>query len=213
MKSFWDERFGKEEYAYGKQPNEFFKQKLNSLKRGKILLPCEGEGRNVVYAAQQAWYAYSFDSSEEGRIKAQKLAKENFVQIQYDLFSMDEADYELESFDCIGIFFAHFKEEFQAEYYKKMASWLKQGGHIILELFSKSQAEYQNSHESGGPRDELMLISVETIEKLFPDFEILYLEDGEVELDEGVFHQGLASTVRFLGRKKISSTDQSIDRD
>lgn len=54
MKEFWDARYAQETYVYGKEPNNYFKRTLNSLKPGKILLAAEGEGRNAVYAASLA---------------------------------------------------------------------------------------------------------------------------------------------------------------
>lgn len=48
MKDFWNERYSREEFIYGKQPNEFFKEQLDKLKTGSILLPAEGEGRNAL---------------------------------------------------------------------------------------------------------------------------------------------------------------------
>ena len=50
MKDFWNERYDEESYAYGNSPNVFFKQQLDKLKVGSLLLPAEGEGRNAVYA-------------------------------------------------------------------------------------------------------------------------------------------------------------------
>jgi hypothetical protein len=46
-----------------------------------------------------------------------------------------------------------------------------------------------------------MLFSKESIRKDFPDFEILLLEEVEVELNEGKFHNGLSSVIRFIGKK------------
>ena len=51
MSDFWNEKYGRSEYLYGKAPNTFFVEKLNELQKGSILLPAEGEGRNAVYAA------------------------------------------------------------------------------------------------------------------------------------------------------------------
>lgn len=55
MKVFWDERYNQDDYAYGKNPNEYLKAKLKELKPGKILFPAEGEGRNAVFAAKPGW--------------------------------------------------------------------------------------------------------------------------------------------------------------
>jgi hypothetical protein len=38
MKEFWNARYSKDSFAYGKEPNEFFKQELEKLIQGKILL-------------------------------------------------------------------------------------------------------------------------------------------------------------------------------
>ena len=47
MKDFWEDRYGKEDFAYGLEPNVFFEQTLKNQKlKGAILLPAEGEGRN-----------------------------------------------------------------------------------------------------------------------------------------------------------------------
>ena len=37
--NFWDTRYSESEYAYGTKPNEFFREELDKLKGGKILLP------------------------------------------------------------------------------------------------------------------------------------------------------------------------------
>ena len=63
MKDFWNERYGAPEYAYGTEPNVFFKQELDGLKPGRLLLPAEGEGRNGVYAAEKGWSVSAYDWS------------------------------------------------------------------------------------------------------------------------------------------------------
>jgi hypothetical protein len=40
--SFWNERYGQQEFVYGTEPNAFLKEQLAKLPAGKILLPCEG---------------------------------------------------------------------------------------------------------------------------------------------------------------------------
>ncbi|MDX1754196.1 MAG: thiopurine S-methyltransferase [Salinimicrobium sediminis] len=54
MQEFWNERYQREEYIYGKDPNEYLKAKLKNLTPGRILFPAEGEGRNAVHAAKKA---------------------------------------------------------------------------------------------------------------------------------------------------------------
>jgi hypothetical protein len=51
----WNERFSNAEFVYGELPNEYFREQIDKLPVGKILLPAEGEGRNGVYAARLGW--------------------------------------------------------------------------------------------------------------------------------------------------------------
>ncbi len=39
MKQFWEERYGKEEFAYGEEPNQFLKEQLANVEPGTILFP------------------------------------------------------------------------------------------------------------------------------------------------------------------------------
>ena len=55
MKNFWDERYSIKDYVYGTSPNQFFKEQIEKLEAGKILMLGEGEGRNAVYASRKGW--------------------------------------------------------------------------------------------------------------------------------------------------------------
>ena len=92
MKEFWNERYSEDEYVYGENPNEYFKESLSKLKVGKILLPCDGEGRNAVYAATQKWEVTAFDQSEEAKEKALLLG--NKKNVKFDFRIADAGDYE-----------------------------------------------------------------------------------------------------------------------
>lgn len=199
--TFWNERFASEQFAYGKEPNTFLKEELPKLnKRGKILFPCEGEGRNAVYATTQAWTTYAFDFSEEAKKKADSLAKENFINFQYDTFDVEGYSYDFQ-FNAVGLFFTHFPKENQEDYYSKFISSLKSGGTLIGELFAEEQLPYQEKYNSGGPKDIDMLMSLNKMQTLFPAIEFEILKVGEVQLNEGPYHQGKAQTIRFLGKK------------
>ena len=47
-----------------------------------------------------------------------------------------------------------------------------------------------------------MLFSIDELKSDFVNYEIIELEEKEIELNEGVFHNGKGSVVRFVGRKK-----------
>jgi len=46
-----------------------------------------------------------------------------------------------------------------------------------------------------------MLFSIDEIKADFAGYDIIALEEKEIELQEGTFHNGLGSVIRFVGRK------------
>lgn len=85
----WDDRYSSEEFAYGKEPNNYLKEQLEKLNPGAILFPAEGEGRNAIFAAKLGWNVSAFDISEEGKNKALKLAEANNVSIDYQVGELE----------------------------------------------------------------------------------------------------------------------------
>lgn len=201
----WNDRYSKEAYAYGEEPNNYLKDKLTRLPVGAILFPAEGEGRNAVFAAKLGWKVSAFDISQEGRKKAIRLAEKNKVSIDYQVGELQELDYEDEQFDAIALIYAHFPPDVKSFYHKTLDRYLKPGGIIIFEAFSKNHLHYVKANEKvGGPRDIESLFSIAEIEADFPNYEIIELEEKEIELNEGIFHNGTGSAIRFMGKKKAN---------
>ncbi|MFC5976687.1 class I SAM-dependent methyltransferase [Flavobacterium salmonis] len=199
----WDDRYSKEEFAYGEEPNNYLKEQLEKLNPGTILFPAEGEGRNAVFAARIGWKADAFDISAEGKNKAIKLAEANNVTIGYQVGELESLDYQTEQFDAIALIYAHFPAEIKSAIHKTLQQYLRKGGIIIFEAFSKKHLEYlAKDHKVGGPKDIESLFSIEEIQSDFSDYEIIELEEKEIELSEGLFHNGKGSVIRFVGRKK-----------
>lgn len=193
---FWNERFGNEEFIYGTEPNQFFKEQLDKLKPGKILLPAEGEGRNAVYAATQGWEVTAFDISERGKEKALQLSEQYKVIINYEVTSV--LDYASQKqFDVIAFCYTHFPVEIRKVAHKQMLQLLKKGGNIIFEAFAKSQL----GNSSGGPKNKEMLFSIDEIKQEFKGLDFKILEEKTIELSEGEFHKGKAEVIRFVGVK------------
>ncbi len=199
----WNTKFGQAEYAYGTRPNAYLKEKLETLPPGSILFPAEGEGRNAVYAAQLGWDVSAFDISKVGQQKALKLAEKNKVSIDYQVGELPKLGYHEEQFDAIALIYAHFPPNIRSGYHKLLHSYLKKGGTIIFEAFSKAHLAYKKKNPSiGGPGDLDSLFSIEELQADFTDYEVLELKQTTVELNEGDGHVGTGSVIRFLGRKK-----------
>lgn len=203
MNNKWDERYSQEAFAYGEEPNAFLKEQLHGLTAGTILFPAEGEGRNAVYAATAGWEVFAFDQSGEGQKKAQLLAQKHGVYIDYIVNDSWDLPYKPEQFDAIALIYAHFPADKKSAFHKALTHYLRPGGMLLFEAFSKKNLEYVARDERiGGPKERDMLFSVEEIKEDFPDFEILLLAETEVVLHEGQFHNGTGCVIRFIGRKK-----------
>lgn len=199
----WNERYNKEEFAFGEQPNEYLKEQLEKLKIGTILFPAEGEGRNAVFAAKLGWNVSAFDISIEGKKKTFRLAEANQVKIDYQVGELQTLDYHSEQFDAIALIYAHFPAEIKSYYHKTLSQYLRKDGLVILEAFSKKHIHYVLKNEKvGGPRELEMLFSIDEIKSDFENYEIIELEEKEIELKEGLFHNGNGSVIRFVGRKR-----------
>lgn len=202
MQQKWDERYKEQEFAYGKDPNVFFKEWLPKFAPGSILMPADGEGRNGVFAARTGWKVTSFDLSIEGQSKALQLARENDVELEYIVADLDHLGFERGSFDAIGLVYAHFSAEKKSIFHRKLNDYLRPGGIVILEAFSKRHLHFiELDPKVGGPRDIDMLYSIEEITADFSNYEMLMLAEEEILLNEGKYHIGRGTVIRFVGRK------------
>jgi len=198
--NFWDERYSSEEYVYGREPNQFFKEQIDKIAvPGKLLLPGEGEGRNAVYAARSGWQVDAFDQSKTAKEKALRLAEKYKVNINYSVTDLNNFSADTNNYKAAAVIFVHLPPVERVELHKKLISSLSKGGIIILELFSKNQL----GKESGGPQDMAMLSSVEEIHEDFKKLKIILLEERNLYLNEGDKHSGEASVVRFVGLKLV----------
>ena len=200
----WNERYANPEFAYGEEPNNYLKEQMEKIRPGRILFPAEGEGRNAVYAAKLGWKVSAFDISTAGQKKAFQLAQKNNVTIDYQIGELQTLGYKAEQFDAIALIYAHFPANIKSQIHKALDQYLQPNGIVIFEAFSKKHLEYLAKNEKvGGPKDIESLFSIEEVRNDFRNYEIVELEEQEISLNEGHYHVGLGSVIRFVGRKLI----------
>lgn len=198
MSEYWDSRFATTEYIYGTEPNIYFKQCIDALQPGSILLPGAGEGRDAVYAAKNGWKVFAIDLSVKGREKALALAERNNVEIDYQI--ADAAEYTSDiQFDAIGMIYFHLPPEVRVPFHKKAIEMLKPGGTLFIEVFTPDQLV----NGSFGPKDASMLYTKSLLAEDFASLGIIENEELEVVLDEGPNHQGGSNIIRFKAVKLV----------
>lgn len=197
MQDKWDKKFGSKDYFYGTEPNAFVKEQLQKLKQGKVLFLAEGEGRNSVYAAKLGWEVDAVDFSISGKKKAEQLAAENNVKINYLICDLNKFEFKDNYYDVIVNTFFHTTEESRISIHSKVKSSLKSGGKYILEAFDKDQIK----RNTGGPKNIELLYSLEEINNDFHDYDFIHFSKEEIKLREGNGHEGHAIVIRFVGEK------------
>lgn len=194
----WDEQFGSNEYAYGKEPNAFIKSKGLLLNKGKTLALAEGEGRNAVYLATLGQDVTSWDYSKEGLKKTNQLAKEYGVTVETKYIDLNDAPWKQEAWDNVIMVFGHFEKDLRQNVLNYIEQSVKKGGTFLCEVYSKEQLDYK----TGGPQREDMLYSPEEFLSTFVNWDIKHLFIGEVKRSEGHLHQGLSHVIQFYGIKR-----------
>jgi SAM-dependent methyltransferase len=197
----WDDRYDRQDYAYGTEPNAFLVSQRWRLERGmRVLAVADGEGRNGVWLAQQGMRVTSVDGSAVGLQKALKLALARGVALQTTCADLLSWDWPVAAYGAVAAVFIHFPPEDRAAMHRAMLGAVKPGGVILMEAFRPAQL----GRTSGGPPVRAMLYDAATLRGDFADADILELEEVETELDEGPLHRGPAATVRLVARRPLT---------
>jgi 2-polyprenyl-3-methyl-5-hydroxy-6-metoxy-1,4-benzoquinol methylase len=197
---FWNERFDKEEFIFGKEPNEYLVQTAKQyLKSGnKVLCIADGEGRNGVWLAKQGMQVVGFDASDIALTKAKKFAEENQVQVVYSFSDTDSFHWQSNEYDAVvGIFIQFADPAMRERIFRQTYQALKPGGIFILQGYTPKQLEYK----TGGPSLVEHLYTEDLIRKLTKDFTILELTSYEKKLSEGPRHTGMSAILGLVARK------------
>lgn len=198
QREFWNERFAKEGFFYGLDPNLYVASHIDALNpSSKILFLGEGEGRNAIYAARSGHDVTALDASDVGLAKcAERSRAEN---LSVTLIHTDLEVWEpLARYDAILCSFLHLPEPLRSDIFAKVVQTLKPGGIFAGEFFSI----HQMPRTTGGPKDETLLYTAEALQNIFDSHpcEVIELIETETDLSEGRGHIGIASVVRMAVR-------------
>ncbi|PIJ99584.1 class I SAM-dependent methyltransferase [Lysinibacillus sphaericus] len=195
----WNRRFLGSEYVYGEQPNAFIKDYVNYLKEcPNIAAYAEGEGRNAVFLASMGHTVTAYDYAQSGLTKTEQLAQKHYVSVQTMLTDLLLDDLPVEKYDAAIMIFGHFQLQQQQAVIQKIIDSVKQGGRIMMELYSI----YQLPYASGGPQQLDFLYDPIHVLQWCQSHKIIHFFTGEQIRHEGTLHTGLAHTIQFIIEKK-----------
>ena len=137
-KERWDQKYGTEEYIFGKAPITFLKDHLHLLPKGNALDIAMGEGRNGVFLATKGFQVTGIDISETGLSKAKALAKEQGVSIETQVVDLETYQLPANTFNVIICTYY-----LQRDLFPHMINALKPGGMIVVETYTLDHLKYR----------------------------------------------------------------------
>lgn len=195
----WDGRFSTDDYIFGTEPNAWLASQAKLLQPGmRVLAVADGEGRNSVWMAKRGLTVDAFDISPVGVGKAEKLARQAGVPVNYRVSGVEDFDWKVGEYDAVVAIFIQFADPAtRATLFQRMKSALKPDGLILLQGYSPKQLEYK----TGGPPNVDHLYTEALMREAFGDMDIVELRAYEDVLDEGTQHSGQSALIGLVARK------------
>lgn len=195
----WEQRFGADGYLYGTEPNEFLREHVGSLPRGRVLCVAEGEGRNAVFLARQGFEVSSIDLTEAGVAKTRRLATQRGVNVDAVTGDLATADLGIQSWNGIVSIFAHLPPATRRDLHRRVADALAPGGVFLLEAYTPDQI----GRGTGGPPVAELAMSLADLRRELAGLELVHGVEIERQIIEGHGHTGLGSVVQIIARRPV----------
>lgn len=200
MSQHWNELYAQTQDLYGTAANLFIQEIAGEiLIEGKTLAIAEGEGRNILYLAEQArQYNYPFsaevwDYSDVALKHLSSKAEATGINLELRHVDLTAAKWPSERYQNVICVFGHFDTETQTKVLEGIRESLLNGGWFIGELYSKEQINYK----TGGPKNIEYLYYPWDILQVFKQDHIHHFYVGEQERQEGELHCGKCHVIQF----------------
>lgn len=195
----WDERFSQDGFFYGKEPNDFLRERFSIFKKqGQLLCLAEGEGRNAVFLAEQGFDVTAMDGSVEGFKKLAILAKEKKVTVKTQVADLFKYEMGENQWDGIVSVWCHLPKPIWKKILNQVAIALKPGGAFLLESYTPDQIKLG----TGGPPTVDLMATLQELKEAFVGFDLVHGEELNREIHEGKGHNGLSAVVQFIVLKR-----------
>lgn len=198
----WDGRYKGEDFAYGRTPNDFLKEKVNTNVAGegkRALCIADGEGRNGMYLLSLGYSVTSMDFSPVGMQKMRKWAEEEGVsdRLTTQVCDLETYDFEENAYDVIASIYCHTPVPLRKQIHARLASTLKPGGIFVQEVYHPNNI----GRGTGGPQAVDLCQTPDDIRDELVGLEIILLQDLEREVNEGHLHKGLAAVTQLVAKR------------
>ena len=196
----WNRRFAGDDYLFGTEPNAWLREWAGVWAPGqRVLCVADGEGRNSVWLARQGLVVEAFDIAEAGVAKAQRLAAEQGVSVDFSVNDCDGYAWPAAACDGVAAIFVQFADPgMRTRLFDRMVRSLKPGGTLVLQGYTPKQLEYK----TGGPPFLSHLYTPPMLREAFAALDIVALREYEAEVAEGSGHHGHSALIGLVARRR-----------
>ena len=196
----WNQRFAKEGFLFGTEPNAWLREHAHLWKPGeRVLCVADGEGRNSVWLAARGLEVEAFDIADVGVAKARELAARHGVRVSFEVADCDGYAWREGAFDGVAAIFVQFADPpMRARLFENIKRSLRPGGTLVLQGYTPKQLEYR----TGGPPIASHLYTEAMLREAFADMDIVELREYEAEVAEGTGHLGHSALVGLVARRR-----------
>lgn len=196
--NIWDERYGREEFFYGTEPNDFLRAHAQLIaKGGTVLCLAEGEGRNAVYLASLGFQVTGVDGSAVGIAKLRKLAAQKGVAVTAIVSDLGEFEIVPHAWDAIVSIWCHLPASLRGRVYRACVAGLKPGGTFLLEAYHPRQLTFK----TGGPPTADLMPTLDALRGELNGLELIEAGELERRVQEGQGHHGQSAVVQVVAKK------------
>lgn len=197
-KEHWNQHFSSASFVYGETKNAFVGEMKHIIpEHSKIGCFAEGEGRNAIFLARHGFDVTAYDQSTVGLEKTQQLAKKHNVTVQTIEKNLTNEKVPEQQFAAAIMVFGHVPKQEQAFFIQNIIDSVKPGGHIIFEVYSEAQMNYN----TGGPGVIESLYNPTDVLSFISEYQCLHFYYGEAERHEGIRHTGQCHVIQVVIEK------------
>jgi 2-polyprenyl-3-methyl-5-hydroxy-6-metoxy-1,4-benzoquinol methylase len=195
----WEQRYTRPDYLFGTAPNAFLAAQAHRLARGaRALAIADGEGRNGIWLAEQGLDVTAVDFSPTALDKAQRLAADRGVSVDFVQADLGAWAWPQGEFDVVVAIFIQFATPaLREKIFGGMKQALKPGGLVLMQGYRPEQIAYG----TGGPKIPEHLYTRALLEGVFADLASLDIREHDSEIHEGAGHDGMSALIDLVGVK------------
>jgi hypothetical protein len=193
----WEQRYGREGYLYGTEPNDFLRESMPLLPTGAALCLAEGEGRNAVFLAEAGYEVSSVDLAEAGVRKTRQLAERRGMHVAAIAADLAKYDLGVGRWDLVVSIFAHMPPAIRGDLHRRVVASLKPAAVFLLEAYTPEQI----GRGTGGPPSAELTMTLEGLRKELAPLEFTYAAELERSVVEGAGHTGPGAVVQVIARR------------